>query len=135
MPLTQLSADQDSASVSPGRPPLPVAVVLPCYRVSRQIRGVVDALYGRVMHVYVVDDACPEQSGRIVQTVYPSDRVTVLFHDANLGVGGATITGYRAALAGGHSVIVKMDGDGQMDTNHLPMLIAPILQEIGRAHV
>jgi glycosyltransferase involved in cell wall biosynthesis len=54
--------------------------------------------------------------------------VRVIFHESNRGVGGAVITGYQAALAQRASIIVKIDGDGQMDAAEMPRLIAPILQ-------
>jgi len=38
-------------------------------------------------------------------------RVTVIRHPVNKGVGGAVLSGYRAALAEGFEIIVKLDGD------------------------
>ena len=55
----------------------------------------------------------------------------MLRHAANQGVGGATITGYRAALADGADIVVKLDGDGQMNPRAIARLVAPIVQ--GRA--
>jgi glycosyltransferase involved in cell wall biosynthesis len=54
-------------------------------------------------------------------------RVEVLFNPANLGVGGATMAGYRRAIDDGADVIVKIDGDGQMDPALLPQLVAPVV--------
>src|SRR5206468_764257 len=73
------------------------------------------------------DDACPEQSGRRVQEECRDARVRVLFHERNQGVGAAMLTGYRAALADGAHVLVKLDADGQMDPARIPVLVAPIL--------
>ena len=58
-------------------------------------------------------------------------RVRVLFHDENQGVGGAVSTGYRAALEEGMDIVVKVDGDGQMDPALIPHFTRPI--ERGRA--
>ena len=77
--------------------------------------------------ILVVDDACPEGSGELVRQQCRDPRVRVLFHDANRGVGGAVMTGYREAIRSGADVIVKLDGDGQMDPALLPGFIAPIL--------
>jgi dolichol-phosphate mannosyltransferase len=102
-------------------------VVVPCYKVERkQIASVIEGLRGRVTRVYVVDDCCPLRTGEYVRETWPDDFVTVLVHDANQGVGGAVMTGYRQALADGHDIIVKMDGDNQMDPAHLPALVAPL---------
>jgi glycosyltransferase involved in cell wall biosynthesis len=50
-------------------------------------------------------------------------------HDVNRGVGGATLTGYDAAIARGAEILVKMDADGQMDPRHLAALVRPILTD------
>lgn len=55
-------------------------------------------------------------------------RVTVLFHKRNQGVGGAMVTGYRAALECGATIIAKIDGDGQMDPRLLSAFVAPIME-------
>jgi glycosyltransferase involved in cell wall biosynthesis len=79
----------------------------------------------------VVDDACPDGSGRYVQAHCTDSRVVVHFNSVNLGVGGAVMAGYRAAVEAGADIVVKMDGDGQMDPLALPQLVAPIL--VGQA--
>ena len=110
---------------------LPVVVVIPCYKVRRHIGDVLRGLANRVEHIYVIDDSCPEQTGQFVQqTAFDlgDTGLTVLFHTVNQGVGGAVITGYRRALADGRKVVVKMDGDNQMDPAHLAALVAPLLR-------
>lgn len=54
-------------------------------------------------------------------------RVVVLRNPQNLGGGGAVLTGYRAAIEAGADVIVKVDGDGQMDPSLIPDFVAPIM--------
>jgi glycosyltransferase involved in cell wall biosynthesis len=105
----------------------PIAVVIPCFKVTRHILGVIAGIGPVVNRIYVVDDKCPERSGELVRTQCGDPRVVVLEHEANQGVGGAVITGYRAAIAGGARVIVKLDGDGQMDASLIPSFVAPIL--------
>ena len=55
-------------------------------------------------------------------------RISLIRHPSNLGVGGAMITGYRKALELEAQIIVKMDGDGQMDMDHLPELLSPLIE-------
>ena len=93
-----------------------VAVVIPCFRVSQKILKVLQGIGPEVDFIYVVDDACPEKSGELVQKQCTDQRVRVLFNSHNLGVGGAVICGYQAALADGAHYVVKLDGDGQMNT-------------------
>lgn len=103
-----------------------IAVVIPCYKVADSILGVIASIGPEVGTIYVIDDACPELSGKLVQKMCSDPRVRVIFHDANQGVGGAVITGYRAAVEDGVDIIVKLDGDGQMDASLIPYFIEPI---------
>lgn len=105
-----------------------VAVVVPGFRVKRHILAAIDGIPALVERIYVVDDACPEQSGDWVEANSRDARVVVLRNAANLGVGGAVMVGYARALEDGMDVIVKMDGDGQMDAAALPQLVGPILR-------
>ena len=104
-----------------------IAVVIPCYRVTRHILAVIAAIGPEVDRIYAVDDACPDGSGALVSAQCADARVCVLRHQRNLGVGGAVLTGYRHAIADGMQVIVKIDGDGQMQPQLLPAFVAPIL--------
>ena len=103
-----------------------IAVVIPCYRTRRQILDVLSRIDANVSRIYVVDDACPEGTGDLVEASHADDRVRVLRHERNLGVGAAVVTGYRAALADGAQIVVKIDGDGQMDPAQMSRLVAPI---------
>ena len=103
-----------------------VAVVIPCYRVRGSIQQVIASIGPEVEAIYVVDDACPEESGKFAQENCSDSRVKVLFHESNQGVGGAVITGYLAALEEGADIVVKLDGDGQMDASLIPYFIEPI---------
>lgn len=104
-----------------------IAVVIPCYKVIDHILGVIAGIGPLCTHIYVVDDCCPHHSGAWVQQHCRDPRVRVLQHTANQGVGGAVITGYRAALADSCDIVVKIDGDGQMDPALLPDFVAPLL--------
>lgn len=108
-----------------------IAVVIPCYRVRTHILGLLARIGPEVAQIFVVDDACPEGSGAHVLAGCLDRRVVVLVHEQNQGVGGAVITGYQHALAAGADVILKLDGDGQMDPALIPQFVKPILQ--GRA--
>ena len=104
-----------------------IAVAIPCYRVSDKILQVIAAIGPEVTRIFVVDDCCPEGSGRMVAESCDDHRVRVIFHQKNLGVGGATMSGFRAGLEEGMEIMVKLDGDGQMNPALIPNLIRPIL--------
>jgi dolichol-phosphate mannosyltransferase len=108
--------------------PARVAVVIPCYAVRTHILGVIGAVGPEVTAIYVVDDACPEKTGQYVTASCNDPRVRVLTNEKNLGVGGATLRGYAAAMDDGMDILVKLDGDGQMDPRRIPSLVRPILE-------
>jgi glycosyltransferase involved in cell wall biosynthesis len=104
-----------------------IAVVIPCFRVGERIDGVLAALGPEVWRAYVVDDCCPDRTGDRIAGSCRDPRVVVVRHEVNQGVGGAVVTGYRRALEDGAEVVVKLDGDGQMDPALIPRLVAPLL--------
>lgn len=104
------------------------AVVIPCYRVIRHVGDVIDGIGPEVERIYCVDDACPEGSGDWIEHNVKDQRVIVLRNDLNEGVGGAVVHGYRRAITEGFDIVVKVDGDGQMDPSLIPLFIAPIVR-------
>lgn len=106
-----------------------IAVIIPCFKCRRHILDVLRHIGPEVRRIYVVDDCCPEGTGRLVQEQNQDPRVRVLFNTRNLGVGGAVMQGYRAALEESENrILVKIDGDGQMDPALIPRFAAPICQ-------
>jgi len=103
-----------------------IAVVIPCYRVAAKVLGVIEAIGPEVAQIFVIDDKCPERSGALVERECHDPRVRVLHHEVNKGVGGAIVTGYRAALDAEADIIIKVDGDGQMDPALIPVFVAPL---------
>lgn len=107
-------------------PPV-VAVVIPCYRVTQHIVDVIKRIGPECHQIYVVDDCCPDNSGEYVQRHCTDSRIRILRNRSNLGVGGAVMVGYEAALKEGADILVKIDGDGQMPPELIGRFIAPIL--------
>ena len=103
-----------------------VAVVIPCYRERDHILEVLATIPGFVAKTICVDDGCPDKTGELISAENTDTRVEVINNDTNQGVGGATIRGYEAALRSGATIIVKIDGDGQMDASMIETLIEPV---------
>lgn len=119
MPETQIEPEA-------ARPPV-IAVVIPCYRVRALIERVLKDIGPEVSQIFCVDDACPENSGEVIARVAQADaRIQLIRHPENTGVGGAVVSGYRRALEQGAEIIVKIDGDGQMDPTRIGQVIGPI---------
>lgn len=109
-----------------------VAAVIPAYRVENEIDAVLSGLPRYLRHILVVDDASPDRTSELVTIRAAGDpRIILLRHSRNQGVGGAMITGFRKALELGAQIVVKIDGDGQMDVSRLPELLTPLI--LGKA--
>jgi glycosyltransferase involved in cell wall biosynthesis len=107
-----------------------VGVVIPAYRVAGQIESVIRGIPPWVRSIVVVEDKSPDDTKERVSRV-ADPRVTLIAHEVNQGVGGAMRTGLAEALRQELDIVVKMDGDDQMDPSYLPELIRPLLD--GRA--
>jgi glycosyltransferase involved in cell wall biosynthesis len=109
-----------------------IAAVIPAFRVEAEIEQVICNLPAFLRHIIVVDDASPDATARLVTALSENDsRIILLSHARNQGVGGAMVTGFRKALELGAQIVVKVDGDGQMDSGFLPHLLSPLIT--GRA--
>jgi len=105
-----------------------VAVILPCYSVRQEILGVLQKIGTEVHTIIVVDDACPQNTGQWVKDNFHDPRLIVLELESNQGVGGAVMAGFKKALELESDILVKLDGDGQMDPRAIPQLIHPLAQ-------
>jgi glycosyltransferase involved in cell wall biosynthesis len=110
-----------------------VAVVVPCYKVERSIKTVVEGIPQYIKSIILVDDASPGETPQILDQLATENpgRFFVVHLPQNQGVGGATMAGWDQAVQLDAEIIVKMDGDGQMDPEYLPDLLEPLLY--GRA--
>lgn len=114
-----------------------IVAIIPAYKVSKFIVKLLDDLVNYVDTIVVVDDKCPEESGRIAESYLKENEKfnsngkisKVIFHQQNFGVGGAMVSGYKEALELGGTVMVKLDGDGQMSPKLISKIIAPIIEE------
>jgi len=105
-----------------------IAVVIPAYRVEQNIQEVLRGIPAYIRHIIVVDDASPDATADLVAAAAKRNkRIVLLHHEKNQGVGGAMVSGFRKALELGAQVIIKLDGDGQMDPVHIPALITPLI--------
>lgn len=102
-----------------------VAVVIPAYRVENRILSVISSIPDYIDHIIVVDDASPDHTSDLVMSV-SNPKLHLIRHEKNQGVGGAMLSGYSFALSLGADIVVKVDGDGQMDLEYLPYLLEPI---------
>ena len=102
-----------------------VAVVVPAFDEEGLIATTLAGIPELVDRVYVVDDA--SRDGTAAAAAGTGDeRVEVITHDKNEGVGAAILTGYRRAFEDGIDVACVMAGDNQMDPDDLEAIAGPV---------
>ena len=104
-------------------------MVIPCYKVTDHILQVINEIPEEVDQIILIDDGCPNNSGDYVQSNSADKRIVLIKHESNFGIGAAMKSGYRLAIEEKFDVIVKVDGDGQMDLNYLSNLVYPIINQ------
>jgi dolichol-phosphate mannosyltransferase len=104
-----------------------ICVVIPAYKVKDHILTVLEGIEEFVDKIYIIDDACPEKSGFFVKENFSDPRLSILYHEKNKGVGAATISGYKLAIEDDIDIVVKIDGDNQMNPKEMKKFILPII--------
>lgn len=92
------------------------------------ISTVISTMPDYVDHIVIVDDHSPDATSEVVARL-ADPRVKLIRHEVNQGVGGAIVTGHRAALELGADVNVIMAGDAQMDPAFLPDLLDRVAKD------
>jgi len=105
-------------------PPTEVLVILPTYNERENLEKVVAGVRQLGHDVLIVDDASPDHTGEIADSLAASDPgVRVLHRPRKLGLGSAYEDAFRIGLADGTALFVEMDADG----SHLPANLEAII--------
>jgi len=104
-----------------------IAIVIPCFKSKKTILAILKKIDKSVKKILIIDDCCPEKTGRYIISKVKDSRIQVIFNKKNLGVGGAVLTGFKFLKYQNIDVIVKLDSDGQMNPENIIGLIKPIL--------
>ncbi len=104
-----------------------VGVVVPAHDEEELIVATLQGLPGFVDRVFVVDDASSDGTAEAARGV-GDDRVVVISHERNRGVGAAIVSGYKRALVERLDAVAVMAGDNQMDPDELEGLCLPVVR-------
>ena len=106
-----------------------IGVVVPAYNEENLIERVIEYMPVFVDKIVIIDDCSKDNTLSVVQRyveTYPN-RVVLIRHDTNQGVGGAIVTGYKWCRDQKIDATVVMAGDAQMDPDDLPALLDPVV--------
>ena len=111
-----------------------IGVVVPAYNEARLVGRVIETMPPFVDRIIVVDDRSKDRTSEVVRKYVSEapERIYLIRHEVNQGVGGAISTGYKRAVEEGIDVVAIMAGDAQMDPADLESIIRPVASgEVG----
>lgn len=107
-----------------------VGIIIPCYKVEKHIEAVLSEIPGSIPTIIAVNDCSTDNTLSILTERSKVDpRIIIVNHLENKGVGGAVKSGFRKAMELGLEIVVKIDGDGQMDMAYLPEFIKNLVED------
>ena len=104
-----------------------IAAIIPCYNEEKQILKVLSSMPDIIDHLIVINDASTDKTLEIIKKeTKHNDKVFLIDHKKNQGVGGAIASGYKWARDNSTDIAVVMAGDAQMDPKDLTAILDPV---------
>jgi len=105
-----------------------ICIVVPAHNEETQIGKVITTMPAFVDKIVIVDDKSKDATVLVVQGLKKkNNKIILIQHEKNQGVGGAIATGYKWARDNDFDIAVVMAGDGQMDPDDLENVINPVV--------
>lgn len=111
-----------------------ISVFFPCYNDAESIKRLVEDAFLILKkltpdyEIIVVDDGSTDSSRQVLKKLsLRHHRLKLVFHERNLGYGGALRTGFKTATK---ELVFYTDGDGQYDVKELPILLSLMTKDV-----
>lgn len=106
-----------------------LVVLIPAFNEEENIEKTIQSIPKKILgvdevKVLVVNDGSTD---RTMDMAMNGGAYRVVSHKRNLGVGAAFMTGIRNAISMNADILVAVDADSQFDSNQMPEMILPIL--------
>jgi len=106
-----------------------LVVLVPAFNEEENIEKTIRSIPREIMgideiKILVVDDGSTDKT---MDKAMNGGAYRVVSHTTNTGVGAAFMTGIRNAISMNADILVAVDADSQFDSNQIPELISPIL--------
>ncbi|MHA1408432.1 MAG: glycosyltransferase family 2 protein [Candidatus Heimdallarchaeaceae archaeon] len=105
-----------------------ISITIPVYNEENHIEEVIQNIPDIVDFIIIVDDASSDKSWEKISK-FKDERIHTIRHEVNQGVGKSTLDGHNLAIKLGSDILVRIDGDCQMDLNYLEPLITPLFDD------
>ena len=104
-----------------------LSIIIPAYNEIKTIRQIIDLVKkvllppGVEREIVVVDDGSTDGTRDVLKEI---PGIRYIFHEKNLGKGGAVKTGFRESTG---DIVIIQDADLEYDPNDYPAMIKPII--------
>ncbi len=104
-----------------------LSIIIPCYNEEKTIREIIAKvqaveLPGMTKEIIAVDDGSTDRTRDILMN---TPGIQYIFHEKNLGKGGAVKTGFKQATG---DLLIIQDADLEYDPHDYPAMVAPLLK-------
>jgi len=107
-----------------------IAVVVPAYNEEALILDTLCSIPDYVSMIFVINDGSKDRTLSLIQTRQEvDDRIVIINHETNKGLGQSIIDGYLASQKSEADITAIMDGDNQMHPDDLPRLLDALIEE------
>ena len=107
-----------------------VCAVVPAYNEGQQITKVITTMPDIVDHLVIIDDFSSDDTiGKVESLLSSHQKIVLIKHAENQGVGGAITSGYKWARDHDQDVAVVFAGDAQMEPSDLIDILTPVINE------
>ena len=113
-------------------------VAVATYNEIENLPRLVDEIFDNVpdVDILVIDDNSPDGTGRWCDKRAAGDsRLRCIHRERKLGLGSATIAGFRFALEEQYDLVLTMDADFSHHPRHLPEILRPFQEENNKIDV
>lgn len=101
-----------------------ICIIIPCYKHTDRIKGVIEKLLPFEYPIIVVDDGnTREEALELYKICENLKDVFLLHHDVNKGKGSAVVTGLLFAKENRFSHAIQIDADGQHQVNDIRKIV------------
>ncbi|MFC1963406.1 glycosyltransferase family 2 protein [Chloroflexota bacterium] len=107
-----------------------IGVVVPAHNEEHFIGNVLSTMPTYVDKIIVVDDHSSDKTYDVTKSFQReyNDKLIIVRHEQNQGVGASCVAGYKRALEEGMDVVSIMAGDGQMPPADLARILDPVVE-------
>lgn len=102
-------------------------ILIPAYNEEKNISQVICGVQQVVPQadIVVVDDGSKDDTAQVAEAA----GALTIKHPFNLCIGGAVQTGLKFAQQRGYDLVIRIDGDGQHDPNHIPLILSALCRQ------